>query len=202
MSKLQYEDDQHAIHIKEYNHNTASEFVICKIVKDDSKCLRHKEQQSEGHINFPVKIVELKDYIPLPTPKENEKLGSKYDLIANIAHDGKPSEGYYKVFVQRKSEELWYEMQDLHVSKTLPQMVALSEAYMQLYEQQRCTTDDKVWEHPKKWRPERFLNENNDSVNLYKIMAFQGGKRVCAGALQTMPISCMAIGRSIEEFES
>ncbi|KAK3022330.1 hypothetical protein RJ639_047035 [Escallonia herrerae] len=29
--------------------NTASEFVICKIVKDDSKCLRHKEQQSEGH---------------------------------------------------------------------------------------------------------------------------------------------------------
>lgn len=28
-----------------------------------------------------------------------------------------------------------YEMQDLHVSETLPQMVALSEAYMQIYEQ-------------------------------------------------------------------
>ncbi|KAL6603187.1 hypothetical protein ACP70R_043548 [Stipagrostis hirtigluma subsp. patula] len=86
-------------------------------------------------VNFPVKNLELKDYIPLPKPKENEKLHSKYDLIANIVHDGKPGEGCYRVFVQRKSEEAWYEMQDLHVTETLPQMVALSEAYMQIYEQ-------------------------------------------------------------------
>ncbi|XP_027363959.1 U4/U6.U5 tri-snRNP-associated protein 2-like [Abrus precatorius] len=88
-------------------------------------------------VNFPVKNLELKDYIPLPTPKENEKLRSKYDLIANVVHDGKPGEGFYRVFVQRKSEELWYEMQDLHVSETLPHLVALSEAYTQIYEQQR-----------------------------------------------------------------
>ncbi|XP_058080338.1 uncharacterized protein LOC131228591 isoform X2 [Magnolia sinica] len=88
-------------------------------------------------VNFPVKNLELKDYIPLPTPKENERLRTKYDLIANIVHDGKPGEGFYRVFVQRKSEELWYEMQDLHVAETLPQMVALSEAYMQIYEQQQ-----------------------------------------------------------------
>lgn len=88
-------------------------------------------------VNFPVKNLELKDYIPLPVPKGNEKLRSKYDLIANIVHDGKPGEGSYRVFVQRKSEEGWYEMQDLHVSETLPQMVALSEAYMQIYEQQQ-----------------------------------------------------------------
>ncbi|XP_038691230.1 U4/U6.U5 tri-snRNP-associated protein 2-like [Tripterygium wilfordii] len=88
-------------------------------------------------VNFPVKNLELKDYIPLPTPKENERTRSKYDLIANIVHDGKHDEGYYRVFVQRKSEELWYEMQDLHVSETLPQMVALSETYMQIYEQHR-----------------------------------------------------------------
>ncbi|CAL4966783.1 unnamed protein product [Urochloa decumbens] len=86
-------------------------------------------------VNFPVKNLELKDYIPLPKPKENAKLRSKYDLIANIVHDGKPGEGCYRVFVQRKSEEAWYEMQDLHVTETLPQMVALSEAYMQIYEQ-------------------------------------------------------------------
>ncbi|XP_043688986.1 U4/U6.U5 tri-snRNP-associated protein 2-like [Telopea speciosissima] len=88
-------------------------------------------------VNFPVKNLELKDYIPLPTPKENEKLRSKFDLIANFVHDGKPGEGSYRVFVQRKSEELWYEMQDLHVAETLPQMVALSEAYMQIYEMQQ-----------------------------------------------------------------
>ncbi|XP_050234061.1 uncharacterized protein LOC126682420 [Mercurialis annua] len=88
-------------------------------------------------VNFPVKNLELKDYIPLSTPMENERLRSKYDLIANMVHDGKPKEGFYRVFVQRKSEELWYEMQDLHVSETLPQMVALSEAYVQIYEQQQ-----------------------------------------------------------------
>jgi hypothetical protein len=59
-------------------------------------------------VNFPVKNLELKDYIPLPKPKENDKLRSKYDLIGNIVHDGKPGEGCYRVFVQRKSEEAWY----------------------------------------------------------------------------------------------
>ncbi|XP_031124838.1 U4/U6.U5 tri-snRNP-associated protein 2-like [Ipomoea triloba] len=88
-------------------------------------------------VNFPVKNLELKDYIPLPSPKDNEKLRSKYDLIANIVHDGKPGEGSYRVFVQRKSEALWFEMQDLHVTETLSHVVALSEAYMQIYEQQQ-----------------------------------------------------------------
>ncbi|KAK3030144.1 hypothetical protein RJ639_037665 [Escallonia herrerae] len=37
--------------------------------------------------------------------------------------------------------------------------------------------DDKVWEHPEEWRPKRFLNKNNDSMDLYKMMAFGGGKR-------------------------
>lgn len=90
-------------------------------------------------VNFPVKNLELKDYIPLPSPppNANEKLGSKFDLIANIVHDGKPGEGSYRAFVQRKSEGLWFEMQDLHVTETLSHVVALSEAYMQIYEQQQ-----------------------------------------------------------------
>ena len=33
---------------------------------------------------YATRILELKDYIPLPTPKEKKKLRSKYDLIANI----------------------------------------------------------------------------------------------------------------------
>lgn len=34
-------------------------------------------------------------------------------------------------------EDLWYEVQDLRVTDILPQMVALSESYWQLYELQR-----------------------------------------------------------------
>ncbi|KAK3016199.1 hypothetical protein RJ639_006032 [Escallonia herrerae] len=41
-----------------------------------------------------------------------------------------------------------------------------------------CTIDDKVCEHPKEWRPERFLDENKDSVDPYKMTAFGRGKRV------------------------
>ncbi|KAK0599082.1 hypothetical protein LWI29_002186 [Acer saccharum] len=75
-------------------------------------------------VSFPVKNLVLKD-----------NMLKKYDLIANVVHDGKPEEGIYKVFVQRKSNEIWYEMQDLHVGEVLPQVVALSEAYLQIYEQ-------------------------------------------------------------------
>lgn len=52
-------------------------------------------------VNFPVKNLELKDYILLPTPKEEK---SRYDLIANVVHDG---EGSYRVSVHRKSEQQW-----------------------------------------------------------------------------------------------
>lgn len=67
-------------------------------------------------MNFPVKNLELKDFIPLPGGgADGDKkdpsappLRSKFDLIANIVHDGKPGEGSYRVYVQRKSEETWY----------------------------------------------------------------------------------------------
>ena len=36
--------------------------------------------------------------------------------------------------MQRRVEDLWYEVQDLNVTEVLPQVVALSEAYLQCYE--------------------------------------------------------------------
>jgi len=32
---------------------------------------------------------------------------SKYDLVANLCHDGKAGEGTYKIHIHRKKEELW-----------------------------------------------------------------------------------------------
>ncbi|GAX85297.1 hypothetical protein CEUSTIGMA_g12714.t1 [Chlamydomonas eustigma] len=81
-------------------------------------------------VNFPVKNLELRDIIPLP---ENLQ-GTKYDLIANIIHEGKAGEGMYRLHVHRKVEEIWYEVQDLRVVDILPQMVALSESFFQVYE--------------------------------------------------------------------
>ncbi len=59
---------------------------------------------------------------------------SKYDLVANILHEGKAGEGAYRAHIHRKSEDAWYEVDDLRVMDILSQMVVLSEAYMQIYE--------------------------------------------------------------------
>lgn len=61
---------------------------------------------------------------------------TKYNLIANIVHDGDPNNGTYRVHILHKSSNQWYEMQDLHVTSILPQMITLTEAYIQIYEQQ------------------------------------------------------------------
>nr|AUZ98413.1 ent-kaurene oxidase [Trachyspermum ammi] len=64
-----------------------------------------------------------------------------------------------------------------------------------------CNMDKNVWENPDQWNPERFLEEKSDNMDLHRSMAFGGGKRACAGALEAMTISRMAIGRLIQEFE-
>ena len=49
-------------------------------------------------------------------------------------HEGKAGEGVYRLHAHRKVEEIWYEVQDLRVVDILPQMVALSESFFQVYE--------------------------------------------------------------------
>ncbi|KAL7175533.1 hypothetical protein ACSBR2_029185 [Camellia fascicularis] len=64
-----------------------------------------------------------------------------------------------------------------------------------------CNMDEKQWENPEDFNPERFLDKKSDVMDLHKTMAFGGGKRVCAGSLQAMLIACTAIGRFVQEFE-
>ncbi|CAN0316790.1 unnamed protein product [Ascophyllum nodosum] len=74
-----------------------------------------------------------------------EVLATKYNLLANICHDSPPgqgkedqtdplSAGCYRVHVQNKASEQWYEIQDLHVQETMPQLIGLSESYIIIYE--------------------------------------------------------------------
>jgi U4/U6.U5 tri-snRNP-associated protein 2 len=66
--------------------------------------------------------------------EENQKNNPNtvYDLIANLVHDGDPNKGTYRVHILNKTRATWYEMQDLHVIDVLPQMITLSEAYIQV----------------------------------------------------------------------
>ncbi|KAL2923120.1 Ent-kaurene oxidase chloroplastic [Bienertia sinuspersici] len=73
-----------------------------------------------------------------------------------------------------------------------------TEIIMNLY---GCNRDKNQWENPDDWIPERFLDDKYDHHDLYKTMAFGAGRRICAGALQAMLISCTSIGRLVQEFE-
>lgn len=64
-----------------------------------------------------------------------------------------------------------------------------------------CNMDEKLWKNPEEWEPERFLDKKYDPNDLYKTMAFGGGKRMCAGSLQAMLIACTTIARLVQEFE-
>jgi U4/U6.U5 tri-snRNP-associated protein 2 len=88
-------------------------------------------EKNPSIVNFPIKNLDLKEIYSL---SNNQSIIS-YDLIITISHEGNFTEGTYKAFVHRKIEDLWYEVQDLSVMEVLPQLVALSEAYLQVYEQ-------------------------------------------------------------------
>ncbi|KAI9995620.1 hypothetical protein PInf_012685 [Phytophthora infestans] len=72
---------------------------------------------------------------------------TKYNLVANICHDSPVTtgqeaalqtnpltEGSYRVHVQNRATEQWYEIQDLHVQETMPQLIGVSESYLMIYE--------------------------------------------------------------------
>ena len=74
--------------------------------------------------------------------------GTKYDLVSSIVHDDPPTTdkgskeadplatGSYRVAVQHAASAQWYEVQDLRVQETQPQMIGISEAFIVVYRRQ------------------------------------------------------------------
>jgi U4/U6.U5 tri-snRNP-associated protein 2 len=92
-------------------------------------------------VNFPIRQLELKDYLE-PSSSSSSSSSSpsyQYDLLANLKHDGLPGagKGVYRVDLLHKASDKWFEVQDLIVKETMPQLIALSEAYIQFYQQKR-----------------------------------------------------------------
>lgn len=83
------------------------------------------------------------DFVSTSLP---DLLAEKYDLVANITHDipaevGREGtkhnpleEGSYRCHVQHKATGQWYEMQDLEVTETMPQLIGVSESYLLIFE--------------------------------------------------------------------
>jgi len=104
-------------------------------------------------VSFPIKNLDLKDFVEFED--ESMATSSRYDLIANICHEGLVTkatgtnevhdkgvavkEGVFRVQVLNKSQEQWFQIDDLHIQEILPQVVSISEAYIQIYERSDLT---------------------------------------------------------------
>ena len=129
---------------KTYKDNFLKKFELTKlppyiilIVKRFTKNTFYVEK-NPTIVNFPIKSIEFGDLLSADL-KEKYPNGGTYDLMANVVHEGNPTSGSYKVHVLHKGSGKWFEMQDLHISKVLPEILPLSEAYVQIY----CRNDVK-----------------------------------------------------------
>lgn len=72
-----------------------------------------------------------------------EKLGSQYDLLANISEEGTATSATYKIHVRNRASDQWFQIQDLRVEEILPQMIFLSESYIQIWERRKAPVKGK-----------------------------------------------------------
>ena len=118
----------------------SEEEVASMPVSELKLILKHHGVDFSGCIEKADLIARIKDGVLA-------KIITKYDLVANICHDSPPGQkkdsqmspleaGAYRVHIQNRATEQWYEIQDLHVQETMPQLVGLSESYMLIYERQ------------------------------------------------------------------
>lgn len=74
-------------------------------------------------------------YLVVSNPETEKVLGLHYDLLANITHEGDPAtpnSTSYKVHIQHRAKEQWYQIQDLFVEEINAHMIFLSESYIQV----------------------------------------------------------------------
>ncbi|KAK1443627.1 ubiquitin carboxyl-terminal hydrolase like protein [Babesia gibsoni] len=87
-------------------------------------------------ISFPMKNLDLADYLDERAAKDDNG-STRYDLVCNVCHQGSPTAGSYKIYTHHLPSGDWYELDDLLVTSVLPQFVAQSESYIQVYRRQK-----------------------------------------------------------------
>ncbi|XP_061449028.1 ubiquitin carboxyl-terminal hydrolase 39 isoform X2 [Rhineura floridana] len=122
---------------KTYKENFLKRFQLTKLPPYLIFCIKRFTknnffvEKNPTIVNFPITNVDLREYLSEEVQAVHKN--TTYDLIANIVHDGKPAEGAYRIHVLHHGTGKWYELQDLQVTDILPQMITLSEAYIQIW---------------------------------------------------------------------
>ncbi|KAK1806242.1 hypothetical protein P4O66_000124 [Electrophorus voltai] len=130
---------------KTYKENFLKRFQLTKLPPYLIFCIKRFTknnffvEKNPTIVNFPITNVDLREY--LTEEAQSTEKNTTYDLVANVVHDGKPSEGAYRIHVLHHGTGKWYELQDLQVTDILPQMITLSEAYIQIWKRQEAEGD-------------------------------------------------------------
>ena len=94
-------------------------------------------------INFQIEGLIVKEKGLSNRKNNNNEKEKKYNLIANVIHDGKPGDVNYRVQIKHKERNEWFEIQDIHVQKILPESVVVGESYIHFYEQVKDKKEEK-----------------------------------------------------------
>uniref|UniRef100_A0A8C9VJX3 ubiquitinyl hydrolase 1 n=1 Tax=Scleropages formosus TaxID=113540 RepID=A0A8C9VJX3_SCLFO len=130
---------------KTYKENFLKRFQLTKLPPYLIFCIKRFTknnffvEKNPTIVNFPITNVDLREYLTEEAQATVKK--TTYDLVANVVHDGKPSEGSYRIHVLHHGTGKWYELQDLQVTDILPQMITLSEAYIQIWKRREADDD-------------------------------------------------------------
>ncbi|CAH8570396.1 unnamed protein product [Schistosoma turkestanicum] len=127
-------------------------------------------------VNFPIKSI---DFGELLAPEFRAKHRyTTYDLVANIVHDGPPTpgSGTHRIHLVHRGTGKWFELQDLHVSEVLPQMIPLSETLIQVWAVNKSIPNPNFVEPVKvidkeideETKPEVKTDENDECEDIKK----------------------------------
>ncbi|KAK3089752.1 hypothetical protein FSP39_006198 [Pinctada imbricata] len=134
-------------HLKRFVITHLPQYIII-FIKRFTKNYFIKEKNNTI-VNFPIKNIDFGDLLP-PEERVKHKC-TTYDLMANVVHDGLPErgKGTYRCHVLHKGTQKWFELQDLHVTEILPQMIPLSESYIQIFELRKDIPNPMYGKDPK-----------------------------------------------------
>ena len=147
---------------KQYHLKSLPKYLILHIARFSKTNFGSKKEKNSTLVSFPIKNLELKEIIPSISTNDSTKydlisnichdtaglqgleVSSKlYEVNKNVTTSSTVVEslsndeidfGSYRIHTKNNANGQWYEIQDLIVTETMPQIVALSETYMLIYE--------------------------------------------------------------------
>jgi len=103
-------------------------------IKRFSKNTQQYVEKNPTIVNFPVRNLDLAAYTELSEADKEKNVQTKFHLMSSTQHDGQPDSGTYRTYVHFKANDQWYDIQDLHVNGVHPQLISVSESYIQVYD--------------------------------------------------------------------